>query len=49
MSASKSEYLDLKNLHNYLLFFIGIAAESAAVLILMIVGFSISLLAFWVL
>jgi hypothetical protein len=49
MSASTSEYLDLKKPHNYFLFFIGIAVESAAVLLLMIVGFLISILAFWVL
>jgi hypothetical protein len=48
MSASKSEYLDLKKLHNYLLYFIGIAVESAAVLILMLIGYLISILAFWV-
>jgi hypothetical protein len=47
MSASKSEYLDLKKLHNYFLYFIGIAVESAAVLVLMIVGFLMSILAFW--
>jgi hypothetical protein len=49
MSASKSEYLDLKKPHNYFFFFIGIAVEWAAVLLLMIVGFLISILAFWVL
>ena len=48
MSASKSEYLDLKKLHNYFLYFIGIAVESAAVLILMFIGYLISVLAFWV-
>ena len=47
MSASKSEYLDLKKPRNYFLYFIGIAVESAAVLVLMIVGFLMSILAFW--
>jgi hypothetical protein len=50
MSASKSQYFDLKNFSSYFLNFIaGIAVESAAVVILMIIAYCISALGFWML
>ncbi len=47
MAASKSEYLDLKRSRNYLRYIVGIAVESAAVVALMLVAYSISGMGFW--
>jgi hypothetical protein len=47
MPASTSENLDLTKLHNYALYFLGIAVESAAVLALLGIACSICVLGFW--
>ncbi len=50
MSASKSKFLDLKEVNKYFLnFLVGIAVESAVVVILMIIAYCISALGFWML
>jgi hypothetical protein len=47
MSASKSEYLNLRKPINYIRYFVGIAVESVAVGILMIIAYVISGVGFW--
>jgi hypothetical protein len=43
MAAGTEKPLDLKRLHNYLLYCVGIGVESVAVLLLMLLGFLICL------
>jgi hypothetical protein len=45
--ANNSEYLDLRKLQNYLLYMIGIGVESAAVGLLILLGFCIAALGIW--
>ena len=47
MPANTSENLDLTKLHNYALYFLGIAVESAAVLALLGIACFICVLGFW--
>jgi hypothetical protein len=47
MSVSSSEYLDLRKIQNYVAYCIGIGIESAAVALLMLVGFGVAVLAVW--
>ncbi len=42
MAADRTQYLDLKRLSNYLRFLMGIAVESAVVMISMAIGYLIS-------
>ena len=47
MATSNSSYLDLRTVHNYLIYCVGIAVESVAPLLLMVVGFCLCLLGMW--
>jgi hypothetical protein len=47
MSANKSEYLNLGKPQNYIHYLVGIAVESAAVLMLMAIAYLISGLGLW--
>jgi hypothetical protein len=47
MMANNSEYLDLRKLQNYGLYMIGIGVESAAVGLLILLGFCIAALGIW--
>ncbi len=47
MSANKSEYLNLGKPLNYIHYLVGIAVETAAVLMLMAVAYLISGLGLW--
>jgi hypothetical protein len=47
MAASKAEYLDLKRPRNYVHYSVGIAMESVAVGVLVIIAYIISGLGFW--
>ncbi len=42
MSADRTQYLNLKRVRNYLHFLVGIAVESAVVMISMAIGYLIS-------
>ncbi|HTX53989.1 MAG TPA: hypothetical protein VMD08_11290 [Candidatus Baltobacteraceae bacterium] len=47
MTASNSEYLDLRNVQNYIRYMIGIGIESAAVGLLILLGFCVAALGIW--
>ena len=47
MSTNNSSYLDLRTVHNYVIYGIGIAVESAAPILLMLLGFCLCLLGIW--
>ena len=48
MTATSSEYLDLRKGHNYLRYLLGIAIESGAVGLIIALGFCIAAVGIWV-